>query len=269
MTYETTRTQGTRGEIAVHRWTPEGEVRGLVVLAHGYAEHAGRYADVAEHLNAAGFAVVAPDHAGHGLSDGTPGEVEDVEVLVDDLAAVAAAARAALPDRPVVLLGHSMGGVVTTRALQRDVLPVDAWILSGPVIAGNPGIFALLDLDPIPEVPLDPAMLSRDPAVGEAYAADPLVYHGPFLRPTLRSLSGVVPTIADAGPIGDVPTLYLHGEEDPLAPYGLTRPVVEALGLTDLEHRSYPGAMHEILNETNRDEVLADIDAFLDRVVPR
>lgn len=267
MTYETTATDGTDGRLAVHRWTPEGDARGVVVLAHGIGEHGRRYDHVAAHLNADGFAVIAPDHRGHGRSDGTPGLIEDIEVLVTDFGAVAAAAHEESDGTPVVIAGHSMGGIITTRAFQRGLLPfADAWVLSGPVVGGNPAIFALLEMDPIPDVPIDPGMLSRDPAVGEAYAADPLVYHGPLVRPTLQSLKDAVAVIAAADPIGAVPTLYLHGEDDPLAPYEVSKVAVEALGLDALEQISYPGARHEIFNETNKDEVLADVSAFLRRV---
>jgi alpha-beta hydrolase superfamily lysophospholipase len=267
MSHETTSIDGTHGTIVVHVWTPEGDARAVVLLAHGFGEHAGRYAHVAAHLNARGIAVVAPDHDGHGLSDGERALVPDLETLVDDFARAGTLARETFPDVPLVILGHSLGGVVATRTVQRGLLPAAGLVLSGPVIGGNPDILALLDLDPIPDVPIDPAVLSRDPAVGEAYGADPLVYHGPFHRETLEALATIVPVIAEAAPIGALPTLYLHGEDDPLAPYAVTRPVVEGLGLSDLEQRSYPGARHEILNETNQDEVLADIDAFLDRVL--
>lgn len=268
MSYEITAARGTNGDLAVHHWTPAGEPRGLLLLAHGIGEHAARYHHVAAHLNAEGFIVVAPDHQGHGLSSGTPGLIEDIEVLVDDFARVAADARTTYADVPLVILGHSMGGIVTTRALQRELVMPRAWILSAPVIAGNPAIFALLDLDPIPEVPIDPGMLSRDPTVGEAYADDALVYHGPFLRPTLVTMAAVVDRIADHSAIGDVPTLYLHGDEDPLAPYDITKSAVEGLGLLDLEQQVYRGARHEVLNETNKEDVLADVSEFLSRVVP-
>lgn len=265
--YETSSFTGTDGRIVVHHWLPDGDPRGVVVLAHGIGEHAGRYQHVAEHLNKQGWAFVGPDHAGHGLSAGTPGLIEDIEVLATDFGTVVTQAAKDHAGKPVAVLGHSMGGIVSTRALQRGLASPDAWVLSGPVIGGNPAIFALLDMDPIPEVPIDPGMLSRDPKVGEKYAADPLVYHGPLIRPTLQTLKDAVPTIAEAGPLGDVPTLFLHGEEDPLAPYAASKPAFDGLGLTNTEEKVYPGARHEILNETNKDEVLADISAFLDKTL--
>lgn len=267
--YETTSTTGTHGELVVHRWTPPADhPYGIVLLAHGYGEHAGRYRHVAANLNAAGYSVIAPDHAGHGLSAGERALIVDLETLVDDFAAVGRAARAEHPAVPLVILGHSLGGVIATRTVQRGLVPADALILSGPIVGGNPDILALLDLDPIPDVPIDPAVLSRDPEVGKAYTDDPLVYHGPFRRETLQALATIVPVIAAADPIGDLPTLYLHGEEDALAPHAVTKPVVEGLGITSLEQRVYDGARHEILNETVRTEVLADIGTFLFRALP-
>jgi alpha-beta hydrolase superfamily lysophospholipase len=117
----------------------------------------------------------------------------------------------------------------------------------------------------MPEVPLDPAILSRDPAVGQAYADDPLVWHGPFKRPTLESLFGSMDVIASADGLGDLPTLWIHGEEDGFAPLGHTREAIERLRGPGLEEKVYLGARHEVFNETNSDEVLADVIDFIRR----
>ena len=97
-------------------------------------------------------------------------------------------------------------------------------MLSGPVIGRNPEFEALLEMDPMPEVPIDPAVLSRDPAVGEAYLADPLVYNGPFKAQTLRALFAAVEALAQAPGLGSLPVLWIHGEEDALAPHAATKP---------------------------------------------
>ncbi|WP_320671816.1 alpha/beta hydrolase [Patulibacter defluvii] len=266
MTATTDLLDGRDGRIAVHRWSPPVP-RGLLLLAHGYGEHAGRYAGLGEHLAARGWRVVAPDHAGHGCSDGERALLPDLERLADDLALVGERALADAPELPLALLGHSLGGIVATRLAQRRLLPLAGLALSGPVIGGNPEILALLDLDPIPEVPIDPAILSRDPAVGAAYAADPLVHHGPFRRETLEGVAAAVAAIAAAPPLGDLPLLWLHGEEDALAPLAVTRTAIGGLGATAVEQHVYPGARHEVLNETNRDEIRADLDRFLDRLL--
>lgn len=253
---------GIHGTVAVHQWTAAAP-RFVVLLAHGYGEHAARYEHLAQRLVEAGAVVYAPDHAGHGLSDGGRAHVEHLEDMVTDLGSLAEQAAAEHPELPVALIGHSMGGIIATRYVQRAVGALDALVLSGPVVGGNPAMFSLLEMDPMPEIPLDPAGLSRDPAVGVAYEADPLVYHGAFRRESLTGFKDAVAAIADGPSLGALPTLWIHGENDPLAPLDATTAAFEHLGGTALEQKVYPGAMHEIFNETNRDEVVDDVVAFL------
>lgn len=257
---------GARGRIVVHEW-PNPEARFVVVLAHGYGEHAGRYEHVAQRLVAEGAVVYAPDHLGHGRSEGERAHVDDGEDFTADLHEVATRARAAHPGLPLVLLGHSMGGLIATRYAQRHEGDLDALVLSGPAIGGAPELEMLLSLDPIPDVPIDPAVLSRDEAVGRAYAEDPLVYHGPFKRATLQALVTAVKAVADGPGLNDLPTLWIHGEEDQLVPLVATRTAIEHIRGSDFTERIYPGARHEVFNETNSDEVLDDVAAFLHRVL--
>jgi alpha-beta hydrolase superfamily lysophospholipase len=257
---------GVRERIAVHRWSADAPTH-VVLLAHGYGEHAGRYEHVAAALVAGGAALYAPDHTGHGRSGGERALVDDVEVLVADLDHVAGAARAAHPGLPVVLIGHSMGGLVAARYAQQHGEGLAGLVLSGPAVGENPDLMALAGLDPIPEVPIDPAALSRDPAVGEAYAADELVYHGGFARESLLGLGAAVAAIAEGPSLGALPTLWIHGEEDPIVPLVHTRAAMDHLGGSALTQKVYPGARHEIFNETNQDEVIADTVAFVAGVV--
>jgi len=258
---------GSRGKIVVHEWSGE-QPRSVVVIVHGYGEHAGRYDHVAKALVAEGAAVYAPDHLGHGRSGGERVLIEDLEDVVTDLDEVVRKARADRPGLPVALIGHSMGGIIATRYVQRRAADPEgnqlaALVLSGPVIGGNPGFQMLLSMDPIPEVPIDPATLSRDPAVGEAYAADELVWHGAFKRETLEALFRAIDEIAAGPGFGSLPTLWIHGELDALAPMEQTRPAVERVKGDVFEERVYEGAQHEVFNETNKDEVLADVTGFL------
>lgn len=250
----------------LHEWPCE-RPRYLTLIAHGYGEHAARYAHVAEHLVRHGAAVYAPDHLGHGRSEGERALVERVDDLVADLDAVARKARDDHPDAPVVLIGHSMGGIVATRFAQFRAGRLAALVLSGPAIGGNPAIEALLTMDPIPEVPIDPSTLSRDPEVGRAYMEDPLVWHGPFRRATLAAMFAAIRAIGEGPSLGALPTLWLHGEDDALIPLAETRAAVERIGGERLESIIYPGARHEVLNETNRSEVLAAVTSFIDRVL--
>ena len=124
-----------------------------------------------------------------------------------------------------------------------------------------------LSLDEIPDIPLDPEILSRDPAVGEAYAADPLVWHGPFKRPTVQGFADTIGAITADGALGDLPLLWVHGEDDQLVPMEGTRAGIELLGGDEFEQHTYPGARHEVFNETNGDEVIADVIDFIERVL--
>ncbi|MEY2437736.1 MAG: hypothetical protein QOF97_2572 [Acidimicrobiaceae bacterium] len=257
---------GVRGRIAVRHWHAPAP-RYLVALAHGIAEHSGRYEHIGQYLAADGAEVAAPDHWGHGRSDGQPGLVDDVEALVTDLGTVADQLKADHAEFPLVVIGHSLGGIVATRFVQRNPGRAAALVLSGPVIGGNDLFLGLLDLPEIPDIPIDPTMLSRDPAVGEAYAADPLVYHGPLLRQTLQGVQTAVDAIAEGGSLGDLPTLWLHGELDPLAPLAEATRAFDIIGGSALQTKVYPGAMHEIFNETNAADVLNDINEFLHAVL--
>jgi alpha-beta hydrolase superfamily lysophospholipase len=247
----------------VHRWSAE-DPRVIVLLAHGYGEHAGRYAHVAQALvDELGAAVYAPDHRGHGQTDGATGLVEDGEAITGDLHDVADQARAEHPGLPVVLIGHSMGGLIATRFAQRYGDELSALVLSGPAIGDYPAFQGLLSMDPIPDVPIDPAVLSRDDAVGAAYAADELVYHGPFQRQTLEQLLAAIARVNEGPSFGDLPTLWIHGSDDQLLPLEQTRPGIDHLRGSSFQGKIYEGGRHEVFNETNKDEVIGDVVTFL------
>ncbi|MEU5710720.1 alpha/beta hydrolase [Streptomyces flaveolus] len=259
---------GTHGALAVREW-PHPAPRWLALLVHGYGEHAGRYAELAARLTGHGAAVYAPDHAGHGRSAGERVVIEDFEDVVTDVHAVADSARAARPGLPLVLVGHSMGGLIAARYAQRYGAELTALVLSGPVIGAWDLPGRLLALDEIPDVPISPSALSRDPAVGSAYAADPLVWHGPMKRPTLEAFARTLETVARGGDVGGLPLLWLHGDDDRLVPPAGSRTGVERLSGGRLTERIFPGARHEVFHETCKEDVFAELLGFLDRVLPR
>lgn len=255
---------GTRGTIAATTWAGDERPRHVVLIAHGYGEHVGRYGHVADALVRSGAVVHGVDHIGHGRSNGERAVVPDFEEAVDDLHTLDRTAREQSPGLPVVLLGHSMGGMIATRYAQRYGSTLAALVLSGPVVGPWESARQLLAMDEIPDLPLDPEALSRDPAVGAAYAADPLVHHGPFQREMLEAWQRCLDGIADGPGLGALPTLWVHGEDDPLVPIEGTRVGIEQLRPERLQQRSYPGARHEVFNETNGDEVIGDVVAFID-----
>jgi alpha-beta hydrolase superfamily lysophospholipase len=246
--------------VHVERWDAT-EPRRLVALVHGYGEHIGRYAHVAEALVARGATVVGPDHVGHGRSEGERALVTDFERVVDDLREVVTDTRGALP---VVMVGHSMGGLIAIRYAQRYADELAGLVLSGPAVGLSPVFSQWLDAPP--DDPIDGAALSRDPAVGEAYAADPLVYHGGWKRATLEAFMAADEAIAAGPGFRALPLLYIHGAEDPLVPIDLARPVVERLAGPDSEMRVIDGARHEVFNELEQDETIALVADFAERV---
>jgi alpha-beta hydrolase superfamily lysophospholipase len=256
---------GHAGDLVARTWA-RPDARYVALLCHGYGEHIGRYEHVAGALVRHGAVVHGVDHAGHGRSAGERVLIHDYEQVVADFHELAARTRE--PDLPTVLIGHSMGGMIAARYAQRYGSELGALVLSGPVLGRWDAASNLLTLDEIPDTPIDPDTLSRDPAVGTAYAADPLVWHGRFARPTLEALVGCLDRIRADGPVGDLPTLWVHGAEDQLVPIDGTREGIECLRGSRFEERTYPAARHEVFNETNRDEVLAEVTAFIDRALP-
>src|SRR5437867_1993333 len=256
---------GSEGRVSVRVWEHPG-ARRLVVIAHGYGEHIERYDHVARALRARGAAVYGPDHLGHGCSAGERVLIADIEHVVDDLARVVERAHAAYPGLPVVLLGHSMGGLIATRLAQRPQRPrLAGLVLSGPAIGLGPAITQMIDAGLIDQ-PLEVTALSRDPAVGEAYAADPLVWHGAWKRPTIAALGRAQEAVDRGAGFADLPLLWIHGAEDPLVPIALVRPTVERLRGADFTAHEHEGGRHEVFNEIGRERAIDALCTFVERV---
>lgn len=250
------------GELSLRTW--HARVPGWIALiAHGYGEHSGRYQWLADQLTGARALVCAPDHVGHGDSPGERVLIEDAETVVSDLEAVRELLSAEHPELPVVLIGHSLGGMLATRHAQRYQDRLAAIVLSSPVL-GTWHVLDLLENEQIPDTPIDPDTLSRDPEVGRAYVADPLVWHGGFRRPTLRAIESCLESINE-GPELDLPTLWVHGEDDEIVPEVDTRTGIDRVRGRGFHEHIYSGARHELFNETNRAEVLNDVLTFVGR----
>ncbi len=258
---------GSEGDVFATSWAGENDPTHVAVLVHGYGEHIGRYNHVAAALVASGAAVYGLDHMGHGRSDGDRAIVTDFDDVVADVDQLVDVVVAAHPELPVVMIGHSMGGLIGTRYAQTHGDRLRALVLSGPAIGRSKSVDQLLALDEIPDVALDPSALSRDAAVGEVYAADPLVWHGPFQRPMLEAMARANRALSAGGTIGDLPLLWMHGVDDQLVPIDSTRDGVEVIKGSTFESIEYPGGRHEIFNETNQVQVLSDVTSYIARVV--
>ncbi len=191
--------------------------------------------------------------------------MDDIEAMVDDLNLVVQSTKDENSGLPLVLIGHSMGGLMSIRYAQRHGSELTALVVSGPFL-GNPMMAPLLDMEVLPDIPIDPAALSRDPAVGEAYAADPLVYHGPLIKESLQGMFSAVDRVAAGPNLGSLPVLWVHGEADQLAVYDSAKVLLDKVGGNNLTAKSYAGAAHEVFNEINKDEVLDAVASFLSDV---
>ena len=260
--------EGTEGALSVCVWQHPAPAR-VVVLSHGYGEHIGRYEHVAGALAERGAAVYGPDHIGHGESAGEQALVRDFEHVVDDLHAVVLRARDEHPGLPVAMVAHSMGGMIGTRYAQRHSDELAGLVLSAPSIGLTPVLADWLAAPELPDDPIDVAVLSRDASVGQAYADDPLVWHGGWKRPTLEAFHRANEAV-DAGPgFGHLPVLYVHGEADELVPMALAQPAVQRLRGADFTERIVPEARHEIFNELDQDVTIGLVADFVERVTAR
>lgn len=258
--------QGSEGRVFYRRWDPEAHPVRIVLIVHGYAEHGGRYGHVAAALTQRGSVVYADDHLGHGRSDGERALITDFEHVVDDLHVLAGIARADHPGLPLVLVGHSMGGLLVGRFAQRWPGEVAGVAFCGAVIGDWQWAREVLARPELPYVPFDPEALSRDPRVGASYAADPLVYHGQYKRKLLEAEVQALDHFQRDIRRYTGPVLFLHGTDDPFVPYQRSLEAVRSMPTDDLTVHVYPGARHEVLNEINRDEVIGDLSGWMDRI---
>ncbi len=238
-------------------------------ILHGWCEHALRYDHLATQLAAAGFTVYADDHRGHGqtgVRSGTLGDLgpRGMTGVVDAVHAVSATIRAEEPGRPFFVLGHSWGSFILQEYLRRWGGEIDGALLTGTTRPGpNAAIDAAVADAPAPRTAYD--WLSRDDAEVDAYIADPLCgfeimadVPASELFTLLEGDDSHIPT--------SLPVFIFNGADDPVGGETGGRRLFEhyqALGMTDVSFRSYPGARHELCNETNRDEVVTDVLEWL------
>ncbi len=272
----------TLDELPLHlrQWSVRAAVHGTVLLVHGLGEHIGRYEHLAERLNAAGWNVAGYDQRGHGASAGARGAIAQSDSLLSDLACVIDALRSE-PPRPLVLFGHSMGGLVVARFVAEGLAqrpapwwrPVDALVLSSPAL--DPGMNAaqrvlLALLGPLaPQLAvhngLKPEWISRDPAIVKAYVDDPLVHD----RITPRLVRFIVDSgrqVRAAAPHWRVPTLLLWaGADRCVNPQG-SADFAAAAPPAAVRHQHYAQLAHEIFNEPEREEVMGDLARWLQEI---
>lgn len=255
-------------------WEPEAkDCRGVVVLCHGYAEHARRYDHVAHRFGDAGLAMYALDLRGHGRSGGKRVYLRDISEYTDDFHTLVGIAGREYPELNRVVLGHSMGGGVVFAYGVEHPDDYAAMVLSGPAVHAQDGVSPVLVAlakalgrilpgVPLEQLPTD--AVSRDPEVVAAYHNDPLVYHGKLPAGIARALMGVGETMPQRAPALTAPLLVVHGEQDKLIPVQGSRHLMECIGSKDAELKVYPNLYHEVFNEPERDMVLDDVVSWIE-----
>jgi len=253
-------------------WTPDIEPRGVVVLAHGYGEHARRYDHVAQRFAAAGLITYALDHRGHGRSGGKRVRVRHMSEFVADFRCLVATATAEHPGLTRIVLGHSMGGGIVLAYGAQYPSEYDLMVLSGPAIAAHTGVskakamFGKAVGSILPDLPIeqiDPDAVSRDPIVVADYKADPLVYRGKIPAGIGKALLVVGENMPRLAGAITAPLLVVHGEQDRLVSTAGSEHLVECAASSDVTLTVYPELYHEVFNEPERDRVLDDVIGWI------
>jgi alpha-beta hydrolase superfamily lysophospholipase len=254
-------------------WTPNTDPTGVVVLCHGYAEHARRYDHVAARFGEAGLITYALDLRGHGRSGGKRVYLRNISEYTDDFHHLVGIATAEYPELKRVVLGHSMGGgVVFTYGVEH---PDDyaLMVLSGPAVYAQDAVSSvmiavanvigsILPGLPVENLPAD--AVSRDPAVVAAYEADPLVHHGKLPAGIAKALIGVGETMPQRASALTAPLLVVHGGHDKLIPVAGSERLVECVASEDVHLKVYPELYHEVFNEPERALVLDDVVSWIE-----
>ncbi len=237
-------------------WLPEGGIKAVLLIAHGFAEHSGRYGNVVNHFIPKDYAVYALDHRGHGKSDGERVQVDDFSDYVKDLKIFYDSIRSENPDKKIFLIGHSMGSAISLMyALQYQ------HELTGLVTSGG-GISKPGDPPPPPRPAgesLPTAILSRDPSVIEEYENDPLVYRGPIPQGLMSAMLGTLP---EQIPHINLPVLIMAGDGG--TDGARSQVLYDYIGSSDKTIKRYSGLLHEIFNEPEHPQVMADLELWLE-----
>lgn len=263
--------------VVVQDWPLEdgAPVRGVVIIVHGLGEHAGRYAHVAAKLNDWGFFVRGYDQCGHGQSNGLPGSLPSDARLLGDLADMVDDMRSRMEaGLPLILLGHSMGGLVAARFVSLKMREVEGLVLSSPALDPGLNAFQKMLLQVLPRYfpnlrvgnGVKPQYISHDPAVVKAYREDPFVHDRISARLARFIADAGVATVA-AAPQWSLPTLLMYAGDDRLVDPQGSRRFAEAAPPKVVTARCFEKLYHEIFNELESEAVFAALKVWLDQRV--
>ncbi len=253
-------------------WLPPGEPKAVLLVSHGLAEHSGRYMNIVNHFVPKGYAVYGFDQRGHGKSQGQRGYVERFSHFVSDLKTFSGIIHSKHRDAKIFIVGHSVGGTIATAyavhyqdefdglVLSGATLKVGASVSSGLIIVAR--VLSLL----LPKMGLDvidASAISQDKTVVDAYVDDPLVYRGKIRARLGAELIKAIQILLPKMSKIYLPILIMHGTADRLSDPRGSEILYDRVSSRDKTLKLYDGFYHEIFNEPGREQVFADMEAWL------
>jgi alpha-beta hydrolase superfamily lysophospholipase len=267
---------GVRGAQTYYQcWLPDGESKAVLFIVHGLAEHSGRYMHIVNHFVPLGYAVYGHDCFGHGKSAGTRVFVEQFEDITKPLEKYFDMVRAFQPGRPIVLLGHSLGGLISSRHLLDHQSNYVGAILSGPSIrvVDHPSPFLLFILNLVSAIvpklgvkQLESDVMSTDPKEVEGYVSDPLVHPGKVTAGMLAAMFTAIKHVTDHASQITLPLLIVQGGADATVDPAGAQLLYDTVGSSDKTIKVYEDYYHEVFNEpeSRRNQVFNDIQDWLE-----
>lgn len=253
-------------------WLPSDEIKAVVLVVHGLAEHSGRYLNMVNRLVPKGYVVYGFDQRGHGHSQGLRGYVEQFSYYVNDLGAFLDIVRNRHRDAKIFIVGHSLGGTIATAFAVHHQSEIDGLILSGAVFHLGDNVSSGLTmlarvislLSPTTGISaIDASATSRDKSVVNAYSNDPLVYRGKIRARLGTELMKTIKLLPHQMANINLPILIMHGTDDRLSDPSGSEMLYSKVGSRDKTLKLYSGLYHELFNEPEGEQVLADMEAWL------
>jgi len=259
-------------DIFYQAWLPEGDVKAVLLLVHGLGEHSGRYMNHVNRFVPLGYAAYGLDHIGHGKSEGQREVIDRFTDFTSTLATYYERVKGWQPEKPIFILGHSMGGLITCTYLLDHQADFKGAIISAPLIKIGENISSmtitmgkvLSRVAPKAGVlAVDASAISHDPEVVKAYANDPLVFHGKTpARLAAEMLKAMMHVTAETDKI-TLPFIVVQGSQDKLVDPGGAQMLYDKAGSKDKTLKIYEGLYHEVHNEPEREVMFKDLESWL------
>jgi acylglycerol lipase len=253
-------------------WLPDKKPKAVLLVAHGLAEHSGRYKNLVDYFVPKDYAVYALDHRGHGKSEGTRAYVDNFNDYLIDLKTFFDKVRKENKNAKIFLFGHSLGGTIATAYVIKHQDELAGLMVSGsslvPTASVSPALLAMAGivsaLAPKMGVTLlDASLISRDQSVVDAYVNDPLVFRGKIPARTGAEMARMWKQLPDQMPRIKLPMLIMHGMADQLTDPRGSKLLYERAGSKDKTLKIYDDCYHEICNEPDREQVFVDMENWL------